>query len=256
MVDLTLPDGSPILPSTHDQRDQEFVETGGAPTDSKSLWFLVRYGLANSVIGLGTITLSTLLLPSRLRVLAPTSQTTTFLLLSSLGAVAMNILLAALSAILPDQVPLTQRATVSTFGAMAPLVGGLAGQMLVSQVIQDDTRSFLILGLLAVALLLVFCLELRDERLPQGMVSPFRLKDLLRTYWSDLTRSPLFARIWLARCCVFLACTTVVNSLYSFLLAVHLFSGQQIVLLVSSLVCGMLSDRLQRRKLFVVGPVP
>ena len=325
MADRTAPHGSLTPPPVHDQPDLERLESGSVPTLPKSLWFQVRYGLANSVIGLGTITLYTVLLPSRLRVLAPTSQTTTFLLLSGLGAVAAivtnplvgagsdrttshlgrrlpwllggmlllsvamlilafapsllvlgvgsvllqvanNMLLAALSAILPDQVPLHQRATVSAFGAMAPLVGGLVGQIIVSQFIEDDTRSFLVVGLLSVALVLVFCLGLRDQRLPRGAARPFRLKDLLAPFWMDLTRSSVFARVWLARCCVFLASTTVVNYLYYFLLAAHLFSGQQVVhgvqtfytlyvlsLLISSLVCGKLSDRLQRRKLFVVG---
>jgi MFS family permease len=313
MADLSLSDGA------HD-----LVEAESVPTSSKSLWFQVSYGLANSVIGLGNITFYTLLLPARLRVIAPTAQTNTFLLLSGLGAVAsivtnplvgtwsdrttsllgrrlpwllggmillivsmltlayapsllvlgvgavllqiaITMLLAALSAILPDQVPLQQRAMVSACGAMAPLAGGLVGQIVVSQVIKDDRLSFLVLSLLSVVLLLIFCLVLRDQPLPQGAASPFRVKDILTSFWIDLQRSPALARIWLARCCIFLASTTVVNYMYYFLTATRLFSGQQVVrgvqtfytlyvvsLLVSSLACGKLSDVFQRRKVFVM----
>jgi MFS family permease len=180
--------------------------------------------------------------------------------------IAINILLAALSAIIPDQVPLRQRATVSAVGGMAPLVGGLLGQILVGQVIKNVASSFLDLALLSVGLVLLFSLVLRDERLPKQNVPPFHLRDVPRSLWLNPRQHPDFALTWAARCLVFLASTTVINYLFYYLTTEQLFAGAQVatgvqifyavyvlVLLVSSLVCGKLSDHVQRRKPFVIG---
>jgi MFS family permease len=192
------------------------------------------------------------------------------LLLLGIGSVllqiAINIVLSALSAIIPDQIPLSQRATVSAVGGMAPLVGGLLGQILVGQIIRDLTLSFLDLGLISVGLLLLFSLALREARLPKGAIPPFRLGDVPKSLWLSPRRHRDFALTWLARCCIFLASTTVINYLFYYLTAERLFVGSQVAtgvqlfytiyvvsILLSSLVCGKVSDRLQSRKPFVIG---
>jgi MFS family permease len=180
--------------------------------------------------------------------------------------IAINVLLAALSAVIPDQVPLSQRATVSAFGGMAPLVGGLIGQILVGQVIRDTNMALLELGLISAVCLLAFSLVLREHQLPREAAAPFRLIDILRSLWLSPRKHPEFALVWVARCLIFLASTTVINYLFYYLQAERLFSlstaatGVQqfftiyvVSIILSSLVCGKLSDRMQRRKPFVIG---
>jgi MFS family permease len=131
-------------------------------------------------------------------------------------------------------------------------------------VIHALSTSFLDLALLSLALLLLFCLVFREQRVPKEAVPPFRLTSLSR--WSRPFTQTDFALIWGARCLVFLATTTVINYLFSFLHTEHLFAGSQVAsgvqlfytiyvmaILVSSLVCGKISDLLQRRKPFVIG---
>ncbi len=295
------------------------------PTVTRPLVWQLLYWLANATIGFGNIVFYTLLLPAKIAQIAPSSQTTTFVLLSGLGAlasiltnplagalsdrttsllgrrfpwlligmallllamltlasastmwllgvgavslqVAINVLLAALSALIADQVPLTQRATVSAFGGMAPLVGGLLGQILVGQVIHDPNTAFLVLGLISVVCLLAFCLVLREQPLPKEAAAAFRYQDLARSLWLSPRKYPDFALVWVARCLVFLASTTVINYLFYYLQAENLFSpvtaasGVQqfftvyvVAIGCASLVCGRISDRLQRRKPFVIG---
>lgn len=195
------------------------------------------------------------------------------LLLLSVGSVllqiALNVILAALSAVIPDQIPLSQRATVSAFGGMAPLVGGLIGQLLVAEVIKTLAASFLVLAQVSVMLLLVFSLVLREQRLPRSAVSTFRLADIPKSLWLNPRKHPDFALMWLARCLIFLASTTVVNYLFYYLSdGVHYThaTGQPVAqgvqlfytiyvasLLAASLVCGKLSDWMQYRKPFVIG---
>jgi MFS family permease len=184
---------------------------------------------------------------------------------SVLLQIAINVILAALSAIIPDQVPTTQRATISAFGGMAPLVGGLIGQILVTQVIKDLTASFLILAIVSVALLITFSLVLHEQRLPKQAVAPFRLADIPKSLWLNPRNHPDFARAWVARCFVFLASTTVINYLFYYLTANHVFPQAQVSrgvqlfytvyvlsILVASLIFGKLSDTFQRRKPFVI----
>jgi MFS family permease len=148
---------------------------------------------------------------------------------------------------------------------MAPLVGGLIGQILVGGVIKDISTSFLVLAQVSVILLLLFSLMLREQRLPKGTVAPFRLIDIPKSLWLNPRKNPDFALTWVARCLVFLASTTVVNYMFYYLAAAHIFPEQQagtgvqifytiyvVAILVSSLVCGKLSDILQRRKVFVI----
>jgi MFS family permease len=321
-MDSTLPDKSQTVSFATTTEDEQ------APTQPLGPVFLLLYGLANAVIGIGNITFYTLLLPERLATIAPQQQTGAFIVISAIGAlasiltnplvgafsdrttsplgrrlpwiivgsmllliallclawantllllgvgavllqIAINVLLAALSAIIPDQVPLVQRATASALGGMAPLVGGLIGQVMVGQLITDTRVAFLLLGQVSLLILLLFCLRLRDRHLPTGVMPPLRLRAVPRAYWLNPRRYPDFARVWLARCLIFLASTTVVNYLFYFLRdAVHITQttgmpvaqGVQLCytlyvlsLLVASLLCGALSDRLQRRKPFVIG---
>jgi len=180
--------------------------------------------------------------------------------------IAINILLAALSAVIPDQVPISQRATVGAFGGMAPLVGGLLGQILVGQVFRDINTAFLDLGLISVICLLAFSLVLRESALPKEAAQPFRLSDLGRSLWLNPLTHPEFALVWMARTLVFLASTTIINYLFYYLQAERLFSpttaatGVQqffsvyvIAILFASLSSGKASDLLQRRKPFVIG---
>lgn len=295
------------------------------PTRPKSLFWQLLYWLANATIGLGNIVFYTLLLPAKIALITPASQTQTFLVISACGAVAailtnplagalsdrttsalgrrfpwllsgmavllgamlllanassplvlgtgsvllqiaITILLAALSALIPDQVPLSQRATVGAFGGMAPLVGGLLGQILVGQTIRDTNTAFLELGLISVICLLTFSLVLREHPLPKEAAAPFHLGDVPKSLWLSPRDHPEFALVWLARFLVFLASTTVVNYLFYYLQAEHLaslataaqgvqqfFTVYVLAILLSSLGCGKLSDMLQHRKGFVIG---
>ncbi|HZR42819.1 MAG TPA: MFS transporter [Ktedonobacteraceae bacterium] len=182
--------------------------------------------------------------------------------------IAINVILAALSAIIPDQVPLKQRATVSAFGAMAPLVGGVLGQLLVVEVIKDLSTSFLVLAQVSVCLLMLFLLSLREMPLPKDVVTPFRLVDLASVFWLNPKTHRDFALAWLARCLIFLVSTTLINYLfyllqdwahYTQVSGGSIAQGVQMwytvyvsCLFVSALAFGVLSDKLQHRKPFVI----
>jgi MFS family permease len=179
--------------------------------------------------------------------------------------ISINVIMAALSALIPDQVPVSQRALIGAWGGMAPLAGGLVGQILVGQWFRDGNVAFLDLGLLSALCLLAFSLVLRETPLPQAEAEPFHLLDLPRSLWLSPKQHPEFALVWLARTLIFLASTTVINYLYYYLLAERLFSPTTAAsgvqrfftvyvgcIVVSSLISGKVSDVFQRRKPFVI----
>ncbi|MGZ3639169.1 MAG: MFS transporter, partial [Ktedonobacterales bacterium] len=116
----------------------------------------------------------------------------------------------------------------------------------------------------------VFVLVLPDPALPKGTMPPFKLWRFILSFWINPKKYPDFGWAWLTRFLVILGYSTAIGSFLYFFIkdGLHyetLFPKHkpdegvalvQIVavafLLVSSVVGGILSDRFQRRKLFVI----
>src|SRR5438309_8502355 len=177
--------------------------------------------------------------------------------------IAANAILAGLSAVVPDQVPVRQRATVSAFVSLSLPVGAVMGALLVTRVATSTQMSYYIfIGLLLVVMML-FILVLRDKPLPKEAAPRFHLATFLAGFWVNPVKYPDFGWAWLTRFLVYLSYFTALGYLLYFLQdAVHYQKAAQGVttfqiiltgtLLLSSVASGVLSDRLQRRKVFVV----
>jgi MFS family permease len=307
--------------------DAEVPEALAEPTRSKNLLFMALYMAANMVIGVGNITLASILLPEHIAILTSTGQTTIYSLILGLGALAavltnpvvgmfsdrttsrlgrrrpwyitggvltvVDILLMAhaasllllaigyvvlqigivmilvtLSAILPDQVPVRQRATISAL-ASGPgvLLGGLVGQILVAQVFTSIPAAYTSLAITIAVMVALFLLVLREVPLPRQHSQPLQMKQV-SSMLQPLGRQD-FALVWVARCLIFLGYTTVVSFMFFYLQNVvqyvRLFPGQTTAqgvslffavnvasIILASVVGGILSDKLQRRKVFVI----
>ncbi len=178
--------------------------------------------------------------------------------------VAANALLAALSAVVPDQVPVRQRATVASFVSLSLPLGAVLGAVLVTRVVKSTQLSYYtFIGALLVVMLL-FVLVLRDKPLPRGAAPRFNLGSFLASFWVNPVKYPDFGWAWITRFLVYLSYFTALGYLLYFLHdAVHYPNAAQGVttfqiiltgtLLVASITSGILSDRLQRRKIFVMG---
>ena len=176
--------------------------------------------------------------------------------------VAANAVLAALSAVVPDQVPVRQRATVSAFVSFSLPLGAVIGSLLVTKVVKTTTLSYYIFGGILLVVMALFVLALRDKPLPKGVVPRFRLGAFLAGFWVNPVKYPDFGWAWLTRFLVYLSYFIALGYLLYFLQdAVHYQKAAQGVttfqiiltgtLLISAVVGGILSDKLQRRKIFV-----
>lgn len=178
--------------------------------------------------------------------------------------VAANAILAALSAVVPDQVPVRQRATVSAFVSLSLPLGAVFGALLVTRVVKSTALSYYtFIGALLIVMLL-FVLVLRDKSLPKGNAPRFHLGPFLAGFWVNPVKYPDFGWAWLTRFLVYLSYFTALGYLLYFLQdAVRYQNAAQGVttfqmiltgtLLIASVLGGVLSDKFQRRKIFVIG---
>jgi len=118
-------------------------------------------------------------------------------------------------------------------------------------------------------MLLLFLLVMHDIPLPKEHIPPFRISNFRAVYWLNPIIHRDFALTWLARFLMFLSYTTAIYFLFYFLQDAvhysHLFPGHTTAqgvqtlyainvgcIVIASLLAGMLSDKLQRRKVFLI----
>jgi MFS family permease len=206
----------------------------------------------------------TLLSMVTLALMANASSFIALVLCWAIFHVAANAILAALSAVVPDQVPVRQRATVSAFVSLSLPLGAVIGALLVTRVVNSTQLSYYVfIGILLVVMTLLVLL-FHDKPLPKGAVPRFNLGAFLAGFWVNPVKYPDFGWAWLTRFLVYLGYFISLGYLLYFLQdAVHYQKAAQGVttfqviltgtLLIASVISGILSDKFQRRKIFVMG---
>jgi MFS family permease len=194
-----------------------------------------------------------------------------------LGVVAMwcavsacvNGVQAALTAEVPDHVPVAQRAVTSAFMGLMPAMGTILGIVLVTAVFTGLLEGYVALAAIVFLLVLPFVLTTRDAVLPRSAVPPFRWGEFLSGFWISPRLHPDFAWAWITRFSMQLGSAMFTLYLLYFLRdKIHyeaLFPGQRsedglliLVLiytfcaLLTATTVGFLSDRSGRRKIFVI----
>jgi MFS family permease len=201
-----------------------------------------------------------------LAVLATATTVTMVLLGWSVTQIGFSALNAALAALLIDHVPDGQRGKVSGLIGMCQAVGTVTGVFLVQAVHSSVALMFVVPGAVAAAAVLVLAVTLHDRRLAREARAHYDLREFARSFWVNPIRHPGFGWAWLGR---FLMITgfAILQTYQVYYLSDHLgFNTDQVpklvfesilvltvTIVISSNVCGWLSDRLRRRKYFVLG---
>lgn len=176
-------------------------------------------------------------------------------------------LLAVCTAVIPDQIPLSQRSSASAFVGMSPLVGGAVGIILISRltnVLLHPELGYYFLAITSVLFVLAFLTVFREQQLPRTLVKPFRLSELLSELWVNPRRYPDFGFVWLSRCLAFFGYQVLITYLLYYLQdviklpradqGVAAFTlSSTLALVAAAIVSGIVADRLQRLKPFVIG---
>ena len=175
-----------------------------------------------------------------------------------------NAVLAAMVAVLPDQVPIAQRGLVSgVLGACLP-VAAVSGTFLVKLFTGNQIATFLVPCAIGGFFILLFAVALEDRRLAEADRPPWSLREFASTFYVKPRASPDFAWAFASRFMFILAYAFLTTYQAYYLLdklgsaeadvPQQIFLGtlaQSVVLVAASLIGGRLSDRTGRRKIFV-----
>jgi MFS family permease len=178
--------------------------------------------------------------------------------------VSFNVVQGPFSAILPDRVPVSVRGVFAAVVGAMTMIGGLGGAIVASSMAQNIPTAYLVLAGLAVIALTLFvvCNPDRDNRGEPR--PPFRLVDFLSTFWVNPVAHPDFFWAFTGRLLLYTGYFSVVGyQLY--LLQDYIGLGDQAIAMVplvsaiglpaiilSIMISGPLSDKLGRRKPFVL----
>ena len=175
---------------------------------------------------------------------------------------------AAITAAIPDRVPVAQRGTVGGLAAMGQTVGILVGAVIAAAVTGNFAVGYLVCAVALLAGVVLYFFRNDDVQLPAGARPPFSLAGFARGFWISPALYPDFAWAWLTRLLVNIGNHMVTLYLLFFLKdAVRLEETQGIapefgvlvltglyavMVIITSVIGGRLSDRMGKRKPLVI----
>jgi MFS family permease len=179
----------------------------------------------------------------------------------SIAQVGISAMTAALTAAVPDDVPVRQRARVSSWFGVAQSAGPLVGVMLVTTILLGVPIGYTALGLLAVLLALPFALRTRGVRLTAAQRRPLELRAVVVGIVQPLKHAD-FSWAWSGRFFIQLSNALGQLYLYQFLKDRVRFDPDlgtlvltllyTVAVVAACLPSGWLSDRTGRRKRMVM----
>lgn len=199
-------------------------------------------------------------------VLMSTVQSAPAMLLGWCGVqLTLNMGYAAVTASVPDQVPVARRGVVGGLVALAGTLGVLLG-VAIADATGSIARGYVVIALVLVLLSLPYLLGSHDLALPADHPrQPFDLRGFVTAFWVSPREHPDFAWAWVTRFLVnlgnFIALSYFLYYLTdglgfsddegsSRLLTLTTIYGATII--VSAVAVGAWSDRVGRRKVFVM----
>jgi MFS family permease len=176
-----------------------------------------------------------------------------------------NALLAAMVAVLPDQVPAAQRGLVAGVLGICVPIASVSGTFLVKLFTGNQLAMFLVPCAIGGFFILLFAVTLKDRRLSRADKPNWSTREFASTFYVNPRRNPDFAWAFASRLMFVLAYAFLATYQAYYLLAKigsakadvpqQIFLGtlaQSVVVVAASLIGGKLSDRTGRRKVFVL----
>ena len=182
-----------------------------------------------------------------------------------------NTMYGVLTAIIPDKVPVRQRGIASAVFGLSIPVATVIGAVVVGTIVSSVQTGYYALIAIMAVILVPFILFYREPALPRSAAPSFRLKRFLADFWVSPRLHPDFALAWVARFLVFAGYSLGTGAfLFLFVQDVigyeQLFPGREVregvatlqiistlTLIPASIISGVISDRMGRRKPFVAG---
>jgi MFS family permease len=182
-----------------------------------------------------------------------------------LAQLFFNALLAAMVAVLPDQVPAAQRGLVAGVLGVCTPIASVSGTFVVKLFTGNQLAGFLAPCVIGGFFILLFAVTLKDRRLAKADKPTWSIREFASTFYVNPRTNPDFAWAFVSRFMFVLAYAFLVTYQAYYLLEKigsakaevpqQIFLGtlvQSAVVVAASLIGGKLSDRTGRRKIFVL----
>ena len=181
-----------------------------------------------------------------------------------IAQVFFNALLAALVAVLPDQVPVAQRGSVAGVLGICLPIASVSGTYVVQLFTGNTLAMFLAPCAIGGSFILLFAATLDDRRLVATSKPAWSLAELTSSFYVNPRKNPDFAWAFASRF-MFVLAYAFLTTYQAYYLLEKLGSAEDdvprqlflatlamsSVVVVASLLGGWLSDRTGRRKVFV-----
>lgn len=180
-----------------------------------------------------------------------------------LAIIGFCVLTAALTATIADQVPVGQRGVISGLIAAPQAIGTVLGLLVVEELGLGIVVGYLVMALIVVATVIPFLVTAREVPLDAADRPALTARSLLAGFWISPRKHPDFGWTLLGRILV-----NIGNALGTTLLLYFLMFGLQredpagdlillslvyvVFIVLSSLLLGRWSDKIGRRKPFVM----
>ena len=182
-----------------------------------------------------------------------------------LAQLFFNALLAAMVAVMPNQVPAAQRGMVAGVLGVCTPIASVSGTFVVKLFTGNQLAMFLAPCAIGGFFILLFAVILKDRRLAKKDKPRWSLREFASTFYVNPRKNPDFAWAFVSRFMFVLAYAFLVTYQAYYLLEKigsakaevpqQIFLGtlvQSVVVVAASLIGGKLSDRTGRRKIFVL----
>jgi MFS family permease len=202
--------------------------------------------------------------------------TAALLAMSVSGAVALMVLFwclvqlganaayAAITAAVPDRVPVVQRGGVGGLAAMGQTLGILTGAVFGAVVAGNFMVGYWLCAGALLLSVLPYLFHRNDPVLPQDARPAFRLETFARGFWISPRLYPDFGWAWLTRFLVNVGNQLTIVYLLFFLRDVLQYENPEggvliltgiyaVMVMITAVLAGPWSDRVGRRKPFVIG---
>jgi MFS family permease len=180
-----------------------------------------------------------------------------------IASVGLGGMLAALTAALPDRVPVAQRGTLGALIGVSQMLGTVLGALVVTVVVPRMAAGYATCAVILVVGAAIFVLSTPDEPLPAEFKPAVPVGRALRSLWVSPREHPDFGWAWLTHFLVNLGnALGTLYLLYFLSRAAHYHDPQDGLLVLMGLyaaglliagpACGALSDRSGLRRPYIV----
>ncbi len=194
--------------------------------------------------------------------LASAQSVLTMTLAWSLAQASLNAMFAALSATVPDRVPVRERGVVGGWIAVSQTLG-IVGGVGIATVTGGIEAGYYATAAAVVVLAVPYVLGSLDVPLLRSLRPAFSWREFAASFWISPKRYPDFAWAWLTRFLVNLGNSLGTLLLYFYLQDAVGFDDPEtgvfvltavyaVFIVASTVIFGLWSDRIGRRRIFVV----